>query len=175
MTTLQQFNLLQAEEAQATVMSWCHCESWAVDVVKHRPFSDAQQLSDYCEMRWQLATPAEVEAALAAHPLIGDVELLRAKFSPGDEQASTAMSEQGQVLQASGATLDELARLNVAYKQRHGFIFVICAKHLSAEVMLAAIRDRIGNSTDDELTCAAAEQRKIFLLRIESAFEGQTP
>lgn len=26
-----------------------------------------------------------------------------------------------------------------------------------------------------ELTCAAAEQRKIFLLRIESAFEGQTP
>ena len=145
-------------------MSWCHCESWAADVVKHRPFSDAQQLSDYCEMRWQLATPAEVEAALAAHPLIGDIELLRAKFSPGDEQASTAMSEQGQVLQATGATLDELARLNVAYKQR-----------LSAEAMLAAIRDRIGNSTDDELTCAAAEQRKIFLLRIESAFEGQTP
>ena len=85
------------------------------------------------------------------------------------------MSEQGQVLQASGATLDELARLNVAYKQRHGFIFVICAKHLSAEVMLAAIRDRIGNSTNDELTCAAAEQRKIFLLRIESAFDGQAP
>ena len=157
------------------VMSWCHCESWAADVVKHRPYSDAQQLSDYCEMRWQLVTPTEVEVALAAHPLIGDIELLRAKFSPGEGQASTAMSEQGQVLQASGATLDELARLNVAYKQRHGFIFVICAKHLSAEVMLEAIRDRIGNSTDDELTCAAAEQRKIFLLRIESAFDGQAP
>ena len=157
------------------VMGWCHCESWAADVVKQRPYGELQQLSNYCETRWQLAAPAEVEAALAAHPLIGDIELLRAKFSPGDEQASTAMSEQGQVLQASGATLDELARLNVAYKQRHGFIFVICAKHLSAEAMLAAIRDRIGNSTDDELTCAAAEQRKIFLLRIESAFEGQTP
>ena len=157
------------------VMSWCHCESWATDVVKHRPYSDAQQLSDYCEMRWQLVTPTEVEVALSAHPLIGDIELLRAKFSPSGDQASTAMSEQGQVLQASGATLDELARLNVAYKQRHGFIFVICAKHLSAEVMLAAIRDRIGNSTDDELTCASAEQRKIFLLRIESAFDGQAP
>lgn len=157
------------------VMSWCHCESWAADVVKHRPYSDAQQLSDYCEMRWQLVTPTEVEVALAAHPLIGDIELLRAKFSPSGDQASTAMSEQGQVLQASGAILDELARLNVAYKQRHGFIFVICAKHLSAEVMLAAIRDRIGNSTDDELTSASAEQRKIFLLRIESAFDGQAP
>ena len=157
------------------VMSWCHCESWAADVVKHRPYDDAQQLTDFCVMRWQLVTPAEVERALAAHPLIGDVELLRAKFAPGEAQASTARSEQGQVLQASDATLDELARLNVAYKQRHGFIFVICAKHLSAEVMLAAIRDRIGNSTNDELTCAAAEQRKIFLLRIESAFEGQTP
>ena len=143
--------------------------------MKHRPYSDAQQLSDYCEMRWQLVTPTEVEVALAAHPLIGDIELLRAKFSPSGDQASTAMSEQGQVLQASGAILDELARLNVAYKQRHGFIFVICAKHLSAEVMLAAIRDRIGNSTDDELTCASAEQRKIFLLRIESAFDGQAP
>ena len=175
MTTLRQFNQLQADAAQTMVMGWCHCTSWAADVVKHRPYSDVQQLSDYCATRWQLATPAEVEAALAAHPLIGDVELLRAKFAPGDEQASTAMSEQGQVLQASGAILDELARLNVAYKQRHGFIFVICAKHLSAEVMLAAIRDRIGNSTDDELICAAAEQRKIFLLRIESAFEGQTP
>ena len=157
------------------VMSWCHCKSWAADVVKHRPYSDAQQLSDYCETRWQLVAPAEVEVALAAHPMIGDIEVLRAKLAPGEEQASTAMSEQGQVLQASGATLDELARLNVAYKQRHGFIFVICAKHLTAEVMLAAIRDRIGNSTDDELTCAAAEQRKIFLLRIESAFDEQTP
>lgn len=157
------------------VMGWCHCVSWAADVVKHRPYRDVQQLSDYCAARWQMATSSEVEAALAAHPLIGDVELLRAKFAPSDEQANTAIAEQGQVLQASSATLDELARLNVAYRQRHGFIFVICAKHLSAEVMLAAIRDRIGNSTADELTCAADEQRKIFLLRIASAFEGQTP
>ena len=164
---------MQSEQAQTTVMGWCYCASWAADVVEHRPYSDIQLLSDYCETRWQMTSSSEVEASLAAHPLIGDVELLRAKFPPGDQQARAARAEQGQVLQASTATLDELARLNVAYKERHGFIFVVCAKHLSAVAMLVAIRDRIDNTTSDELICAADEQRKIFLLRIQSAFQGQ--
>jgi 2-oxo-4-hydroxy-4-carboxy--5-ureidoimidazoline (OHCU) decarboxylase len=99
------------------------------------------------------------------------VALLQAKFvTASDDKVNTAFAEQGQVLEASTATLNELARLNVAYKKRHGFIFIIFAKHLSAEEMLAAIAARIDNDSDKEFAQAAAEQTKIMLARIATAF-----
>ena len=82
------------------------------------------------------ASISEMEEALAAHPLIGDIELLKKKFSSNDARADKAFAEQGQVLNASDDTLEALARLNSAYKNRHGFIFIVFAKDLSAEEML---------------------------------------
>ena len=173
MISLAEFHAQGHEEAMDQVMGWCHCVNWAADIIAQRPFANLEALRQSCLSRWQRASSAEVEEALAAHPLIGDVALLQAKFvTASDDRAkvNTAFAEQGQVLEASTATLNELARLNIAYKKRHGFIFIIFAKRLSAEEMLAAIAARIDNDSDKEFAQAAAEQTKIMMARIDTAF-----
>lgn len=177
MNTLADFNGLEQEAALNAALAWCHCREWAAEVVSRRPFHDVERLQRTCVAQWQQASAAQIHEALAAHPLIGDVELLRSKYSVPEvatenDALDTAFAEQGQVLQASSETLAELARLNVEYRARHGFIFIIFAKHLSAEQMLDAIRRRINNDTQDEFSCAAAQQTKILLARIATTFNA---
>ena len=74
------------------------------------------------------------------------------------------------MLNASDDTLEALARLNSAYKNRHGFIFIVFARDLSAEEMLLALQARICNSTEEEFAQAVAEQTKILQARIATAF-----
>ena len=171
MSNLAQFNSSAADAARDTAMGWCHCVNWAIDVASKRPFQSMQQLESYCVERWRNASISEMEEALAAHPLIGDIELLKKKFSSKDARADKAFAEQGQVLDASEDTLDEIARLNSAYKNRHGFIFIVFARDLSAKEMLSALQTRISNSTKEEFAQAAAEQTKILRARIATAFE----
>ena len=170
MSNLAQFNSSAADAARDTAMGWCHCVNWAIDVASKRPFQSMQQLESYCVERWQGASMLEVKEALEAHPLIGDTALLKKKFSSQDDLAEKAFAEQGQVLGASEDTLKELARLNVDYKNRHGFIFIVFAKDLSPEEMLLALRTRIDNSTKHEFAQAMAEQTKICLARIRATF-----
>ena len=132
-------------------------------MTQQRPFESSQQLFDAAKTLWAQATRSEQLEAFAAHPLIGDVELLRARLQPN---TATAHREQGQVLSADDATLQELARLNVAYQQRHGFIFIICASGQTPTQMLVALKTRLPRTTDEEIAAAAAEQQAITQLRL---------
>lgn len=170
MKNLSQFNSCTVDVARGAALGWCHCFNWARDVVGNRPYQSVEHLESYCVERWDGASMSEVREALGAHPLIGDIDLLKKKFSSKDHIAEKAFAEQGQVLGASEDTLKELARLNVDYKNRHGFIFIVFAKDLSPEEMLLALRTRIDNSTKHEFAQAMAEQTKICLARIRATF-----
>ncbi|MEM7267378.1 MAG: 2-oxo-4-hydroxy-4-carboxy-5-ureidoimidazoline decarboxylase, partial [Pseudomonadota bacterium] len=67
--------------------------------------------------------------------------------------------------------LHQLKEANHAYLDKHGFIFIICATGLSAQTMLEALQARLPNTTQQEITNAAAEQIKITLLRINKALD----
>jgi OHCU decarboxylase len=114
------------------------------------------------------AAAALVEAdwleAFAAHPLIGDVDSLRKKYGATRDLAA---GEQAGAAGAGAATLQELADLNRSYREMFGFIFIVFATGKSADEMLANLRSRLGNSRDEELRNAAAEQIKITRLRLE--------
>ena len=170
MKNLAQFNSCTVDVARAAALGWCHCFKWALDVVGNRPYQSVEQLESYCVERWHGASMVEVKEALEAHPLIGDIDLLKKKFSSKDHIAEKAFAEQGQVLGASEDTLKELARLNIDYKNRHGFIFIVFARDLSSEEMLLALRIRIDNSTEHEFAQAMTEQTKICLARIRATF-----
>lgn len=43
------------------------------------------------------------------------------------------------------STLDELAKLNQAYRDKHGYVFLVCATGKSAGEMLAILKDRLPN------------------------------
>ena len=58
---------------------------------------------------------------------------------------------------------------NAAYEERFGHVFLICATGLSGAQLLAALRGRLGNDEAAERAVAAAELRKITLLRVRKA------
>jgi 2-oxo-4-hydroxy-4-carboxy--5-ureidoimidazoline (OHCU) decarboxylase len=74
------------------------------------------------------------------------------------EQSGTAGAEE--------STMAELADVNAAYEQRHGFTYIVYATGKTAETMLDIARSRLGNSTEDEIANAAGEQRSITETRL---------
>jgi OHCU decarboxylase len=64
-----------------------------------------------------------------------------------------------------------IAAGNTEYEERFGHVFLISAAGRSAEEILAALTDRLGNDPDTELRVAAEEHRRITRLRIERLLE----
>jgi 2-oxo-4-hydroxy-4-carboxy-5-ureidoimidazoline decarboxylase len=61
----------------------------------------------------------------------------------------------------------KLAQANQAYREKFGYIFIVCATGKSAEEMLALLEQRLQNDSALELTIAAEQQRLITRLRLE--------
>ncbi len=109
------------------------------------------------------STDADWLEAFAAHPRIGDVDALRAKFAA---TAAWASGEQAGVAGASESTLRALAEGNRDYEAKFGHIFIVCATGKTADEMLGLLRERLANEPDAELAVAAAEQAKITAIRL---------
>jgi 2-oxo-4-hydroxy-4-carboxy--5-ureidoimidazoline (OHCU) decarboxylase len=89
--------------------------------------------------------------ALAAHPAIGQAAGLSA--------ASAA--EHGPDASDDPAVLAGLARLESEYEERHGFCFVVFVNRRSKAEILDVLRQRIGNSTEDEIETGLDELVRI--------------
>jgi 2-oxo-4-hydroxy-4-carboxy--5-ureidoimidazoline (OHCU) decarboxylase len=82
---------------------------------------------------------------LAAHPAIGQRTGLSARSA----------AEQG--TEDDPAVLEELAQLNEAYEERHGFRFVVFVNGRPKSEILNVLRVRITNPTEQELETALSE------------------
>ena len=88
---------------------------------------------------------ADQVAALATHPRIGE---------PSEEQRG-----------AEPEVLEELARLNEEYERRFGFEFVVFVDGRTRAELLPVLRERLGNTREQELEtglralCAIARDR----------------
>ncbi|WP_240725098.1 2-oxo-4-hydroxy-4-carboxy-5-ureidoimidazoline decarboxylase [Mangrovimicrobium sediminis] len=160
---LAEFNSAVDTVAVDALVGCCHCWRWAREVAAQRPFADLAALHDCAAQVWETMGEAEWLEAFAGHPRIGDLSVLRDKYS-------TASREQGQVAAADEAVLQELMQLNRDYEARHGFIFIVCASGKSAAEMRDLLRERLPHSTQEELRTGAAEQAKITALRLDRAF-----
>jgi OHCU decarboxylase len=103
---------------------------------------------------WREMGPEDWLEAFRAHPRIGE------------KGTGWSQKEQKGALEASAATLAELAALNSAYESRFGHVFLICASGKTADEMLADLRARMNNPPDVELRVAAEAQREITNLRL---------
>jgi len=103
--------------------------------------------------------------AFAGHPMIGDISSLREKYAQGKDLSE---KEQSQVSGACETVLQSLLKLNHAYLNKFGFIFIICATNKSAQEMRDILQIRFNNSRVDELLNASVEQRKISHIRMEA-------
>jgi 2-oxo-4-hydroxy-4-carboxy-5-ureidoimidazoline decarboxylase len=149
-------NALSPDEARDAFTRCCGSQRWVEGMLARRPFSSADELFAAADAIWRALDPADFLEAFAHHPAIG---------AAGARGFSAR--EQAQVAQASAATLQELEALNRRYRERFGFVFLVCATGKSADEMLALLRARIDNPADAELRIAAGEQAKITRLRLE--------
>lgn len=162
--TLIMFNALSTEIALARLLECCHSRVWAERLLVHRPFTSVQELIELASQVWFSVQESDWLEAFSGHPRIGDLAVLREKFS------ITASLEQGQVEEASDAILLQLADLNQAYLDKFEFIFIVFATGKSAATMLALLQQRLHNSRPLELENNAREQNKITALRINRLF-----
>jgi allantoicase len=155
-------NAMAQGDAHAALRKCCGSARWAEAVAAARPFEDVAALLRIAERTWWSLGEADHREAFGAHPRIGESK------PPLDAETTAKWSrdEQRGAASAGEHTADELARLNREYDAKHGFIFIVCATGRSADAMLADLRERLGNSTADELRTAAEEQAKITRLRL---------
>jgi 2-oxo-4-hydroxy-4-carboxy-5-ureidoimidazoline decarboxylase len=109
----------------------------------------------------RLATETDplVRARTLVHELPDDEkrEVLDAHPAIGRRTGLSARSAAEQGSDDDPAVLDELARLNAAYEERHGFRFVVFVNRRPKAAILEVLRERIANPTDAELETALDE------------------
>ena len=151
MSTLASFNAAPADEATALMLACCASRRFAAAMAGGRPYpSTAAAVAAVDAAFTSLAWPDVLEA-MERHPRIG----ARVSGQSAAEQSGVA-----------DATRDALAAGNVAYEDRFGHVFLICATGLSGDQMLAALEERLKNNDEMERTVATTELREITRLRV---------
>ena len=134
-------------------------------MLARRPFESDEAVLQAADDVWEELGREDYLEAFSHHPKIGaDIESLRKKFQ---STAAWSSGEQAGVSMADEETLRGLAKGNIDYEARFGYIFIVCATGKSAGEMLALLRARLPNPPDRELAIAAGEQAKITRIRLE--------
>jgi 2-oxo-4-hydroxy-4-carboxy-5-ureidoimidazoline decarboxylase len=158
-SALDRLNLEEPAAAEHDLLACCASRRWADEILARRPYHDLAQLRSVSEQVLRALAWTDVEHALAAHPRIGE------RSSTNTKEAAWSRDEQ-----AGADQNEDLVAGNVAYEERFGHVFLICATGLSGEEMLTALRTRLGNDPDAERDVVREELRKIVDLRLGKAF-----
>ena len=157
--TLQEFNTIEKDKAAKELFSCCGSDKWLSLLMRSFPFASEKKLVEGATAIWyNECSEEDWLQSFTHHPEIGDTKSLIEKFA-GKEQAGIAA--------ASKETIEALAKANTAYKNKFGFIFIVCATGKSANEMLLLLNDRLKNNMDEELNIAMGEQHKITLIRFK--------
>jgi len=164
--TLAALNSCDRDEFVAALGHLFERSPWvAAEAFEKRPFGNLESLhAALCEtMR---AAPSGRQLALVrAHP---DLAGRLAKAGQLTQASAREQSAAG-LDRLTPAEAAEIGRLNGAYRARFGFPFVICARLNAKEAILAAMRSRLDNTAEAELSTALAEIAKIARLRLGEA------
>jgi 2-oxo-4-hydroxy-4-carboxy-5-ureidoimidazoline decarboxylase len=154
------FNALAEEDARARLARCLDVPRWVDEILAGRPYADGAALVARAEETARELSDAELAAALAAHPRIGE----RAGSSAHDPELSSR--EQSGVNAADHRLAERLADGNRAYEARFDRVFLIRAAGRSGEEILAELERRLGNTDADERAETVTQLREIALLRL---------
>lgn len=158
---LADFNETDAAEAVAVLRPCVDVTRWCDEIVAHRPFASVDELIAVAEGAASPFDGAEIEAALAHHPRIGE------RADGDSREASMSRSEQSGVDPADAAVQDALREGNRAYEDRFGRVFLIRAAGRAADEILSSLRTRLTHTDDQEQHVVAQQLREIALLRLK--------
>ncbi|MFC9619947.1 2-oxo-4-hydroxy-4-carboxy-5-ureidoimidazoline decarboxylase [Streptomyces sp. NPDC056930] len=158
---LARFNTLADDEAATALHEVCASAAWGRAILSRRPYATAQALLLAGDAATAALTPEDLADAMAGHPPIG-------RPKPGDP---TSSREQRGMADATGELKAEMLELNLAYQERFGHVFLICATGATGEQMRDAMKSRIGNSPEQERDIVRTELGKINRIRLTRLVE----
>lgn len=159
------FNGADKAEINELLKKYCGSAKWREEIIKHFPYSDRQQFINRLNQSWfEQCNEEDWKEAFLHHPQIGNIKTLEEKYNLSKDIAGR---EQEVVGLASRETLESLAELNKAYKEKFGFIFIVFASGKTASAMLSLLQSRMKNTVEEELRIAMGEQQKISIKRLQ--------
>lgn len=154
--TLGSFNVAPVPDAERDVLACCASTAFAKAVAGGRPYPDGAALLAAVDAAFDTLTWDDILESMNGHPRIGD----------RTAQGGMSAAEQSGAASAADEVKRGLADGNLAYEQRFGHIFLICASGLSGQEMLTQLRARLENNQDAERDVVRAELLKITRLRM---------
>ena len=157
--TLGSFNAAPTRDAERTALACCASRTFAKAVADGRPYPDPAALLAVVDATFKALSWDDIVEAMSEHPRIGD-RAVRSGMSAAEQSGAAAASDEVQ---------QGLAKGNLAYEQRFGHIFLICASGLSGLQMLDQLRARLEHDEEAERAVVRDELRKITRLRMTKA------
>ncbi|MCX4584971.1 2-oxo-4-hydroxy-4-carboxy-5-ureidoimidazoline decarboxylase [Streptomyces sp. NBC_01481] len=161
---LARFNASQDSAALAALHEVCASSAWGSKLLAQRPYATAEALFDASDAAMAELTAEDLAEAMAGHPPIG-------RPKPGDP---TSSREQSGMSGASEELKAEMLELNLSYQDTFGHVFLICATGRTGEQMRDAVRERIGNSPEQEREIVRTELGKINRIRLSRLVEEES-
>lgn len=162
--SVTEFDTASADQALETLRVCAPIDSWARDVVSHRPYGSFDALLTYADTTARDWNPDDVMQAIAGHARLGR------KPTGSDASAAHSRREQSSMGEVDTATADRLAALQDQYAERFGHIFLVRAAGRDAAEILRIIEERITRTPAQERATCADELRQIAMLRLRQAF-----
>ncbi|MEV7391192.1 2-oxo-4-hydroxy-4-carboxy-5-ureidoimidazoline decarboxylase [Streptomyces sp. NPDC091215] len=159
---LARFNALEEHAAFAALHEACASTAWARRLLAARPYATPESLYSASDAAMADLTGADLEEAMAGHPPIG-------RPRPGDP---TSAREQSGMAGAAEGLKAEMLELNLAYQEKFGHVFLICATGRTGEEMRDAVKERIGNAPGQEREIVRTELGKINRIRLARLVEA---
>ncbi|GGO92475.1 2-oxo-4-hydroxy-4-carboxy-5-ureidoimidazoline decarboxylase [Wenjunlia tyrosinilytica] len=153
-TGLAWLNAAAEEEAAPLLHEVCSARAWGQAVLSARPYADTGALFAASDRATAALTDSGLEEAMAGHPPIG-------RPKAGDP---TSAREQSGVRESQR---EELLEMNLRYQDTFGHVFLICATGRTGDEMLAALRERLGNTPEREREIVRVELGRINRIRLD--------
>ena len=160
---LARWNTLDGEEAARAILPCCGSEAWAKRLVGQRPFSTPESLFAASDAVWLTLPEADWQQAFDSHPRIGQ---RHAQAATGESLLWSSGEQSAAMVSQDDAAKLALAGANREYEARFGRIFLVCASGKSTQEILGLLRQRMGNTPENELREAVEQQRQITQLRL---------
>jgi len=167
--SLERFNRLPRQRALRALLDCCGSREWAQQMAARRPFAGEVDFFETAYKTWAALSREDWLEAFLHHPPIGET---KAKAKQSAAASRWSAKEQSTAQKADPEVLQALAAQNLAYADKFGYVFLICATGKTSEEILNALRQRLQNDPETELRVAAEEQRKITRLRLEKLLES---
>ncbi len=156
---------MEPAQRRQTLHRCCGATAWVDGMLARHPFRDDETLHAVADEVWSTMGREDILEAFSHHPRIGaNLDALRERFGA---TADWSAGEQSSLAKVSDEVLTTLRDGNVAYEDRFGWIFIVCATGKTADEMLQLLQARLPNAPEEELKIAAAEQAKITHLRLD--------